>query len=102
MRNGPKVNQRCLSKTRLYAGTSEYPALLVAGRRVTMRSVRTISREVAPLGLTPQRPHAGARRDGGQDMVRPAWRHAEVDRNDRPAGASLQSTQVSASRKPEE
>ena len=26
-----------------------------------MRPVRTISREVAPSGLTPQRPHAGAR-----------------------------------------
>jgi hypothetical protein len=60
MRNGPKVNRRCLSKTWLYAGTSEYPTLLVASWRVTMRSVRTISREVT-LGVTPQRPHAGAR-----------------------------------------
>ena len=30
----------------------------------------------------PQRPYAGHHRNDGEDMVRPAWRHAEPDRND--------------------
>ena len=43
-------------RIRLYAGNSEYPALLAASAAVTMRPVRTISREVL---VTPQRPYAG-------------------------------------------
>ena len=41
---------------RLYAGNSEHPALLATFVAVTMRPVRTISREVF---VTPQRPYAG-------------------------------------------
>jgi hypothetical protein len=47
-------------KTWLYAGNSENPALLAARAAVTMRPVRTISREVAAR-LTPQRLYAGLR-----------------------------------------
>ncbi len=53
--------------------------------RVTMRSVRAISREVGHKGLTPQRPHAKAPATAGEEMVRSAWRRVEVGRDDRPA-----------------
>ena len=46
------MNRSCLSKTWLYAGNSEHPALLVFGS-VTMRPVRTISREVAHSWVDP-------------------------------------------------
>ena len=65
--NGPKVTFvahvgcKAHERTWLYAGTSEYPAVLEeTALRVKNRPVQTISREVGDTDrLTPQRLHAG-------------------------------------------
>jgi hypothetical protein len=52
-----------------------------------MRSVRTISREVAtPCVVDPSETIRRASTYAvGEEIVRAAWRHAEAGRNDRPA-----------------
>jgi hypothetical protein len=82
-RNGPKVQASL--KTWLYAGNSEYPALLAVIAAVKMRPVRTISREVARKRLTPQRLYAGLRCISEEEIVRTARRRVEVGGNDQPA-----------------
>ncbi len=68
------------SKTRLYAGTPENPAVLVCTKQaVTIRPVRTIRRKDPTCRRESsetirQAPH-------GDEIVRTAWRHAEPGRN---------------------
>jgi hypothetical protein len=88
--NGPKV-LASLSKTWLYAGNSEHPALLAPTGEVKTRPVRTISREVVPQGIDPSETTRRASARAEEDMVRAAWRHAEVGRNVRPAGLTKSS-----------
>jgi hypothetical protein len=61
----------------LYAGNSEYPALLAALAAVKMRRVRTISRKDLSTELeNPQRPYARHPSTSDDEMVPSAWRHA--------------------------
>ena len=77
---------------RLYAGTSEYPALPVrTHEQVTTRRVRTISRkgrqdDDESFRRNPQRLYAEglAFNSRDHDTVRAIWRHIEAGRNDRP------------------
>jgi hypothetical protein len=62
-RNGPKVPVASLSKTWLYAGNSEYPALLaVANGSENASGADNQQGSRSPVGgLTPQRLYAGPR-----------------------------------------
>ena len=55
--NGPKVEQRCLSKIWLYAGITEYPVVPRAST-VTIHPVQSISRKDRSIDRNPQRLHA--------------------------------------------
>ena len=98
--NGPKVNDRAaLVKT---GQMRENPRILcyppICDWRVRMHEVRTIRRKDrvgndSESSETTRQSPAKA----GEDIVRTAWRHAEDDRNVRPAPRSVSREAVTAS-----
>jgi hypothetical protein len=104
MRNGPKVTEFAALVKPGYMLETPRIRRYWSLRPVTMRSVRTISREVARLKRADpsETKRQGLVRGTGQDMVRPAWRHAEVDRNDRPAESRALSQLRDVRKDPEE